>query len=206
MYAIVKTGGKQYRVEKGQTLLVERLRADEGATVAARADARALRRRPSFGDALGKATVSAKVLGHERGPKLRVFKFKPKRGYKKLAGHRQELTRIEITDIAPAPRAAKKPAAQGGDRVMAHKKGLGSSRNGRDSERPAPRRQGLRRPVRHRRRDHRPPARHALPARARASASARTTRCSPRPPAPCEFTTRRRGRVVNVVPDGDAAA
>ena len=98
MYAIVKTGGKQYRVEKGQKLLVERLRADEGATVTlepvlVRSDD------ISFGDALAKATVSAKVLGHERGPKLRVFKFKPKRGYKKLAGHRQELTRLEVTDI-----------------------------------------------------------------------------------------------------------
>jgi len=98
MYAIVKTGGKQYRVEKGQKLLVERLRADEGATVdlepvMVRSDTIA------FGDALAKATVSAKVLGHERGPKLRVFKFKPKRGYKRLAGHRQELTRLEITDI-----------------------------------------------------------------------------------------------------------
>jgi large subunit ribosomal protein L21 len=98
MYAIVKTGGKQYRVEKGTTLLVERLRADEGATVAlepilVRSDD------VSFGDALAKASVSAKVVGHERGPKLRVFKFKPKRGYKKLAGHRQELTRLEITEI-----------------------------------------------------------------------------------------------------------
>lgn len=98
MYAIVKTGGKQYRVEKGTTLLVERLRADEGATVALEpilvrtADV-------SFGDALAQASVSAKVVGHERGPKLRVFKFKPKRGYKKLAGHRQELTRLEITEI-----------------------------------------------------------------------------------------------------------
>ena len=116
MYAIVKTGGKQYRVEKGQKLLVERLRADEGATVAlepvlVRSDD------ISFGDALAKATVSAKVLGHERGPKLRVFKFKPKRGYKKLAGHRQELTRLEITDIATggasrAKKAAPKPDAE----------------------------------------------------------------------------------------------
>jgi large subunit ribosomal protein L21 len=111
MYAIVKTGGKQYRVEKGQKLLVERLRADEGSTVAlepmlVRSD------EISFGDALGKATVSAKVLGHERGPKLRVFKFKPKRGYKRLAGHRQELTRIEITDIATGGAARSKAKAQ----------------------------------------------------------------------------------------------
>src|SRR4051812_4061334 len=108
MYAIVKTGGKQYRVEKGQKLLVERLREDEGATVKlepllVRSDDIA------FGDAVAKATVSAKILGHERGPKLRVFKFKPKRGYKKLNGHRQELTRLEITDIkVGASRSAAK--------------------------------------------------------------------------------------------------
>ena len=43
--------------------------------------------------------MTAKVLEHERGPKLRVFKFKPKRGYKRTAGHRQELTRLEITEM-----------------------------------------------------------------------------------------------------------
>ena len=100
MYAIVKTGGKQYRVEKGQTLLVERLPDQAGATVALepimfRSDDAV------FGaDALKKVKVEAKVLGHERGKKLRVFKFKPKRGYKKRTGHRQELTRIQVTKIS----------------------------------------------------------------------------------------------------------
>jgi large subunit ribosomal protein L21 len=99
MYAIVKTGGKQYRVEKGQHLLVERLRADEGATVQlepvlVRSDEAVFDRK-----GLEKARVSARVVGHERGPKLTVFKFKPKRGYKRKAGHRQELTRLEITEI-----------------------------------------------------------------------------------------------------------
>jgi large subunit ribosomal protein L21 len=104
MYAIVKTGGKQYRVEKGQTLLVERLREDEGATV--QLEPVLVRdKEAKFGDALGKAKVSAKIVGHERGPKLRVFKFKPKRGYKRLAGHRQELTRIEITEISEGARS-----------------------------------------------------------------------------------------------------
>jgi large subunit ribosomal protein L21 len=109
MYAIVKTGGKQYRVEKGQKLLVERLSVDEGATV--KLEPLLVRSDDiSFGDAVSKATVSAKVLGHERGPKLRVFKFKPKRGYKKLNGHRQELTRIEITDIATGGASRAKAA------------------------------------------------------------------------------------------------
>ena len=97
-YAVIKTGGKQYRVQEGQTLLVERLRADEGATV--QLEPILVRDKDAkFGDALGKATVSAKVVGHERGPKLRVFKFKPKRGYKRRTGHRQELTRLRITKV-----------------------------------------------------------------------------------------------------------
>ena len=103
-YAVIKTGGKQYRVIEGQTLLVERLPDDIGSTVALQplllaADGSD----PVFeGDGLTSASVQAEVVAHERGPKLRVFKFKPKRGYKKLNGHRQELTRIEITDIKAA--------------------------------------------------------------------------------------------------------
>ncbi len=110
MYAIVKTGGKQYRVEKGQTLLVERLPDDAGATVALepilfRSDDTVF-----DADGLKKVKVNAKVVEHIRGKKLRVFKYKPKRGYKKSAGHRQELTRLEITDITGGARraAAKK--------------------------------------------------------------------------------------------------
>jgi large subunit ribosomal protein L21 len=111
-YAIVKTGGKQYRVEEGQTLLVERLREDEGAKVALdpllyRDDKQVL-----DGSDLSKVKVEAKVVGHERGPKIHVLKFKPKRGYKRRTGHRQELTRIEVTGIKLAARRApaKKPA------------------------------------------------------------------------------------------------
>ncbi len=112
MYAIVKTGGKQYRVEKGQSLLVEKLPGDsvslqpllyvDGSTVI------------DAVDELSRVTVSARVLGAERGPKLRVVKFKPKRGYKRRTGHRQDLTRIEITDIklAGARSARSKPAAE----------------------------------------------------------------------------------------------
>jgi len=111
-YAIVKTGGKQYRVEEGQTLLVERLRADAGAKVPLepllyRGDKDVL-----DGADLAKVKVEAKVLGHERGPKLHVLKFKPKRGYKRRTGHRQELTRIEVTSIKAAARAARRPAAK----------------------------------------------------------------------------------------------
>ena len=100
MYAIVKTGGKQYRVEEGQTLLVERLPDEAGATVALEPLLFRSRRRPSSTPTTSaKVTVEAKVVEHVRGQKLRVFKFKPKRGYKRRTGHRQDLTRIEVTDI-----------------------------------------------------------------------------------------------------------
>jgi len=98
-YAIVKTGGKQYRVEEGQTLLVERLPAAEGETVSL--EPKLYRGDQAVFDATGLAdvAVNARVVAHERGPKIRVFKFKPKQGYKRTTGHRQELTRITITEI-----------------------------------------------------------------------------------------------------------
>jgi large subunit ribosomal protein L21 len=99
-YAVIKTGGKQYRVEEGQILLVERLRDEPGATVELTPLLLAGDGDPVLdADALAKAPVKAEVVGHERGPKLRVFKFKPKRGYRRRTGHRQELTRLRITKI-----------------------------------------------------------------------------------------------------------
>ena len=113
-YAVIKTGGKQYRVEEGTTLLVERLTGDEGSTIElepllyADGDNSVL-----GGSDLGKVKVEAKVVGHERGPKLRVVKFKPKEGYKRRTGHRQELTRLEVTEVKLLSRkpAAKKEGA-----------------------------------------------------------------------------------------------
>jgi large subunit ribosomal protein L21 len=99
MYAIVKTGGKQYRVEKGQRLLVERLPVDEGADVPLQPILYRSEEAVFDADGLKNVQVTAKVLAHVRGEKLRVFKFKPKRGYKRRTGHRQELTRIKVTKI-----------------------------------------------------------------------------------------------------------
>jgi large subunit ribosomal protein L21 len=114
-YAIVKTGGKQYRVEPGQTLLVERLRAQAGDKVALapllfRDDKKVVDEAKD----LAKVKVEARVVGHERGPKLHVLKFKPKRGYKRRTGHRQELTRLEVTEVKLATRkpAQKKAAGE----------------------------------------------------------------------------------------------
>jgi large subunit ribosomal protein L21 len=120
MYAIVKVGGKQYRVEKGDSLLVDRMPDDEGAKVALRP----LLFKDDSDDAvfassdLEKVKVEAVVKGHERGPKIHVLKFKPKRGYKRRMGHRSDLTRLEIGDIKllsrkpAASKAADEPKAE----------------------------------------------------------------------------------------------
>ena len=113
-YAIVKTGGKQYRVEEGQSLLVERLPEDEGAQVALepllyRSDADVEM------EDLKRVKVEAKVVRHERGPKLRVLKFKPKKRAKKRTGHRQELTRIEVTGIKLQAKRSRSSAAAKAD-------------------------------------------------------------------------------------------
>jgi large subunit ribosomal protein L21 len=106
VYAIVKTGGKQYRVERGQRLLVERLPEAEGAQVTLQP--LLYRSEEAVLDAAGlqSVKVTAKVIEHVRGEKLRVFKFKPKRGYRRRTGHRQQLTRIEVTEIAAGKQKA----------------------------------------------------------------------------------------------------
>jgi large subunit ribosomal protein L21 len=109
-YAVIETGGKQYRVEKGSTLLVDRLSAKEGAKVSLRPVA-FRDKEMVLGKDLEKVKVEATVAGHERGPKLRVFKYRPKKGYRRRAGHRSELTRLEITDVKMLSR---KPSTRSG--------------------------------------------------------------------------------------------
>jgi large subunit ribosomal protein L21 len=116
MYAIVKTGGKQYRVEEGQSLLVERLPAQDGASVHLEpllyVDGSNV---VDESEGLSRVKIEARVVGHERGPKLRVVKFKPKRGYKRRTGHRQDLTRLEVTGIKLAGGRAKTQTPAGAE-------------------------------------------------------------------------------------------
>jgi large subunit ribosomal protein L21 len=113
-YAIVESGGKQYKVSKGETLLLDRLSVKEGEKV----DLRAVMFRDggvvTDPGELEKVKVEATVSEHLRGPKIRVFKYKAKKGYKRRAGHRSELTRVEITDLKKLARkpAARKPEAK----------------------------------------------------------------------------------------------
>jgi large subunit ribosomal protein L21 len=113
-YAIVKTGGKQYRVEQGQSLLVERLPVADGEQVHLQPLLYVDGSEVVDGEAISGVSVAARVVAHERGPKLRVVKFKPKRGYKRRTGHRQELTRIEVTEIKLGGRRGPRKASSEG--------------------------------------------------------------------------------------------
>lgn len=101
MYAVIKTGGKQYRVAAGDKLRVETLDAEEGATV--NLDQVLM---VGEGDSisvgapmLAGATVSATVLSHGRGKKIDVIKFRRRKHYRRQMGHRQNFTELEITAI-----------------------------------------------------------------------------------------------------------
>jgi large subunit ribosomal protein L21 len=96
-YAIIRLGGKQYRVREGETLVVDRVKADEGKTFT-----------PDV--LLGDGTVTAKVVAHERGPKIRIGKYKRRTGYKRHNGFRAATSRIEIS-LGAAKKAAPKKAA-----------------------------------------------------------------------------------------------
>jgi large subunit ribosomal protein L21 len=122
MYAVVETGGKQYKVEKGTSLLVDRLSAKEGDKVALRPVLFRDKEVVAEPKELEKVKVEAQVAEHLRGDKIKVFKYKAKKGYRRRAGHRSELTKLKVTEIKMATRkaaekkpAAKKPAAKNED-------------------------------------------------------------------------------------------
>jgi large subunit ribosomal protein L21 len=117
-YAIISLGGKQYRVREGEKLLVDRVKTDEGKTfhpdiLFAGGDGKA--------DFAPKIQVTAKVLGHVKGEKIRIGKYRRRTGYRRHTGYRSSLSQIEITAIGakramaankPAATAEKKPAAK----------------------------------------------------------------------------------------------
>ncbi|TWI04868.1 large subunit ribosomal protein L21 [Luteimonas cucumeris] len=101
MYAVLVTGGKQYRVMKGETIRVEKLEAEAGKeitfdNVLMLGDGEGV----TLGDALKGATVSATVKSHGRADKVRIVKFRRRKHHRKQMGHRQHYTEIEITGIA----------------------------------------------------------------------------------------------------------
>ena len=110
-YAIISLGGKQYRVHEGEYLLVDRLKVDEGKTLEPRV---LLVGGDGAPDLAPSATVTARVLSHELGEKIRIGKYKRRTGYKRHNGHRSRLTRIEIESIGgkAAKAAPAKPKAE----------------------------------------------------------------------------------------------
>ena len=113
MYAIIITGGKQYKVEAGQQLFIEKLDAEEGSevvfdqVVAIGDDKKGLQ----FGTPLlAGATVTAKVLKNGKAKKIDVFTYKRRKGYHRSIGHRQPYTKVEIAAISAKPK--RKPAAR----------------------------------------------------------------------------------------------
>ena len=100
MYAIIETGGKQYWVREGERVTVERVDKPEGADLSFDALWAGSDAPEGQSPSSNKAVVKAKVLSHRRGPKLLVFKRRPKKAYKRLHGHRQELTDILITAVS----------------------------------------------------------------------------------------------------------
>ena len=109
-FAIVQTGGKQHRVEPGQVIEVEKLPAAEGETVELThvllvSDDSGLRHGHPVVDG---SRVVARVVKQMRGPKIIVFKYKPKTRYRKKNGHRQSITRLAITEIIAGERGAER--------------------------------------------------------------------------------------------------
>jgi large subunit ribosomal protein L21 len=137
MYAVIKTGGKQHRVQVGDVIEIEKL-VTEGETVefhpllVVDGDGKT-----HVGTEAAKAVVVAKPLGEKKGEKVKVFKYRPKSGYARKAGHRQLLTMLEITDVKlPAKRApAKKDDGEktAGQETAAAKKAAAENPDGADA-------------------------------------------------------------------------
>ena len=99
MYAIIATGGKQYKVSEGDIIKVEKLDAEAGATVTFDNVLAVSDKSLAVGDAVASASVSATVLDQGKGKKVIVYRYKRKSGYHKKNGHRQPYTEVKIEKI-----------------------------------------------------------------------------------------------------------
>lgn len=114
MYAVIQTGGKQYRVANGDVITVEKLEGDAGSTLSI---APVLMVNNGKATQIGApvvegASVTAEVVEQTRGDKIVVFKKKRRQGYRRTMGHRQELTVLRVLDVTGKPGATKKAAAK----------------------------------------------------------------------------------------------
>jgi large subunit ribosomal protein L21 len=114
MYAVIKAGGKQQKVKAGDVIEIELMRPSDGNEVTFTPilvvddDGKT-----HFGKDLGKAVVRAKLLGEQKGEKVKVFKYRQKTGYSRKQGHRQTYTLVEIEDVSLGKRMATKAGAAG---------------------------------------------------------------------------------------------
>ena len=101
MYAVIETGGKQYKVQEGEIVFIEKLNMDDGAQVIFdKVLAVSNGENITFGNPLVKsATVDAKVIGQGKEKKIIIFKYKAKKGYRNKNGHRQPYTKVQIEKI-----------------------------------------------------------------------------------------------------------
>ncbi|HZK04963.1 MAG TPA: 50S ribosomal protein L21 [Actinomycetaceae bacterium] len=99
VYAIVKAGGRQEKVSVGDVLLVNRVEGEVGSSIELQPVMLVDGDKVTTGSKLGKASVTAEILGQAKGPKIRIVKYKNKTGYRKRQGHRQPLTEIKVTEI-----------------------------------------------------------------------------------------------------------
>ena len=96
MFAVVKSGGKQYRVTEGEEIVVDRVSGDVGDSVELPVGFSV----DDEGVDLGQKTARVEILEHLRGDKIHVYKYKPKKVYRKKTGHRQELTRVRVLEVS----------------------------------------------------------------------------------------------------------
>ena len=214
MYAVVTTGGKQYRVEAGSELTIERLAAEAGSSVT-------FDRVLMVGDGdtitvgtptVAGATVSGTVLGESLGPKLVIFKFKQKVKYRRTAGHRQHLTRVRIDEISASGKTAKAEKPRRGEGRQA---GEGGRQKAARRRRPPTAEGGRRRQAEARARtasakaSGRPPASR----RRRPPTTSRSARASRPPPRPSPRSNRwhtrrpaRPARTAATAPASDSAS
>ena len=136
MYAVIKTGGKQYRVANGDVIAVEKLAGDPGSTVSL---GPVLMVNDDKSSTVGTpvvegAAVSAEVLEQTRGDKIIVFKKKRRKGYRRTLGHRQDLTVLRITDVTGKGKAAPKAAAKAAAKPAAEAKPAAAAEAGKPAE------------------------------------------------------------------------
>jgi len=133
-YAIISVGGKQYRVHEGQRLLVDRLGTDEGKTFTPDVLLVGGNGEPDLKPKAG--LVTARVVGHVRGDKIRIGKYRPKSGYRRHTGFRASLSQIEIESIG-AKKAAPKKAEEEKPKAAAKPKAKAAAKPKAPARKPA---------------------------------------------------------------------